>query len=725
MSHKWHFVRAGGVDQVSLRNGADLLALPELDQKLWLALAMPTTGVAIDPRTLELLDRDKDGRIRVPDILDAVEWIGATWKSADDLLRGGDTLPLKAIKDDKVLAAARRILADLKKADAAELTVAEARGAAAAFDATLLNGDGVIIPASTEDADVKRAIEEAIAGAGATADRSGTAGLDRAHADTFFADVDKLAAWYDAGAAHRTLDDGTAAAADALAAVQPKIEDYFARARLAAFDARAVAAVNPQEADLVALGGGVLSAASDDVARLPLGRVEPGRSLPLRGAVNPAWAVRLATFADATVQPILGKRDVLTSEDLATIVERLAGFVAWRAGRPTTSADALDEARVKELATGEQRARIGELIAADQALESAHDAIASVEKAVYLQRDFGRVLRNFVNFSDFYVRRDGAFLAGTLYLDGRAFKLVVPVTDAGKHGTLASMSAAYLAYCDVVRGGVKKSIAVAATNGDGDNLFVGRNGVFYDRDGDDWDATITKLVAHPISVRDAFWSPYKKLVRLIEDQISKRAADADTRSQGRIQSAAVNVATIDQKPAPAAPPPPAEPATKAAPAKKGLDVGVVAIISLAIGAVVGAIGGLVAMLVGMGVWLPLGILGLLLAISGPSMLMAWMKLRQRNLGPLLDANGWAINARARVNVAFGAALTHLAVLPKGSGRSMDDPFADKRRPWKLYIFLVVVLVLGALWYAGRMDRYLPLWVKSGHVLGKHAPINNP
>jgi hypothetical protein len=41
MGHDWHFFRAGGVDQVSLRNGADVLALAELDQKLWVALAMP------------------------------------------------------------------------------------------------------------------------------------------------------------------------------------------------------------------------------------------------------------------------------------------------------------------------------------------------------------------------------------------------------------------------------------------------------------------------------------------------------------------------------------------------------------------------------------------------------------------------------------------------------------------------------------------------------------
>ena len=38
----------------------------------------------------------------------------------------------------------------------------------------------------------------------------------------------------------------------------------------------------------------------------------------------------------------------------------------------------------------------------------------------------------------------------------------------------------------------KLQIVAAFTAGDSDNLMVGRNGVFYDRKGQDWDATITK-----------------------------------------------------------------------------------------------------------------------------------------------------------------------------------------------------------------------------------------
>ena len=98
-----------------------------------------------------------------------------------------------------------------------------------------------------------------------------------------------------------------------------------------------------------------------------------------------------------------------------------------------------------------------------------------------------------------------------------------------KHAAMAGLAGTYLAYCDCVRkgSGEKMQIVAAFTDGDSDNLMVGRNGIFYDRKGRDWDATITKIVDNPISIRQAFWAPYKKVVRMIEEQVAKRAAAAD------------------------------------------------------------------------------------------------------------------------------------------------------------------------------------------------------
>jgi hypothetical protein len=732
MLHRWHFFRAGAVDQVTLRDGFDILALPDLDQKLWVALAMPTKGVDIDSATLDLLDVNHDGRIRVHDILTAVADIKRIFKNPSEVLASHDEVELAAIADDSVVAAAKRMLADLGKRDATAITIDDTIAVTKAFADTVLNGDGIVIPASADAGSLRTAIEQAIAAVGSVTDRSGKPGIDRTLAEQFFADVDTHAAWLAAGASARSLGDATEAAADALRAVRDKLEDYFTRCRLAAFDPRAQAVLAGQESELVALSTKTLTASDEAIRRLPLARVDTAARLQLSAGVNPAWAQALAAFIEKTVKPILGARDALVPADLAALVEKLAAFDTWRASKPDTKVASLPDDRIKELAAPELRAKVYDLIAADEALRSEYDQITNVVKAVRYQRDFGRIARNFVNFSDFYSKKDGVFQAGTLYLDGRALHLCVPVADTAKHGALASASEACLVYCDVTRQGTTKHIAAALTNGDADNVFVGRNGIFYDREGNDWDATVTKIIMNPISVREAFWAPYKKLVKVVEDNITKRAQAADAASTAKIETAGKEIAHGDHAAhaagraaavaAAGAPPAPA-PAVAAAPPSKKIDLGTVAAIGVAIGGIGTLIGALLGTMFGLGKWLPLGVLALLLMISGPSMLLAWLKLRRRNLGPILDANGWAINSRTRINVAFGAAMTELAAIPSGSRRSLSDPFADKSPPWRLYIALTGILVLAGTWYVGRLDSWLPEPARSTSVLGEWAPAH--
>jgi len=103
------------------------------------------------------------------------------------------------------------------------------------------------------------------------------------------------------------------------------------------------------------------------------------------------------------------------------------------------------------------------------------------------------------------------------------------------------------------------------------------------------------------------------------------------------------------------------------------------------------------------------------------MILAYIKLRKRNLGPILDANGWAVNARARINVPFGTSLTGIAKLPPGAERDLSDPFAEKKRPWGFYIAVLVILSLAYCWYMGKLDGPLPLKLESTSVLGPNAP----
>lgn len=686
--HNWKFYRIGGLDQAALETGADLANLKHLDQKLWVALSCPVKGLELDEKTLALIDTDNDGRIRVPELLSAIEWSGLVLNDLGVLLKDSDSVALSAFNTSTPagLAAhtsAKRILASLGKADASAITLTEASDTVRLFASTHLNGDGVITADSVTAADLKLLVAQIISTHGGVPDRSGAAGIDQARLDSFYADATAFAAWQAAGASADvlTLGAGTAAALAAINAVSAKVDDYFSRTRLAAYDARALDALNRSETEYLALAAKDLSVTAAEVAGFPLARIAASQPLPLLTAVNPAWAAALAVLHAAAVTPVFGAaKTELTETEWTALKAKVAAFAAWGVAKAGAAVAPLGLDRVKSILAANQQAELAALITKDKSLEPEFTAIASVEKILRYTRDFRALLHNFVNFFDFYSpSRLATFQAGTLYLDNRSTEFCIGVAGPAP---LAAMSKAYIAYCDLTRAGcAPRKIAACFTQGESDFLFIGRNGIFYDRQGRDWDAAITAIVDNPISVRQAFFSPYKKFVRMIEEQTAKRAAAAEDDNNIRLAAAAEKTANAEKSAAAAASPP------------KKFDIGVIAALGVAAGALGTVLGGLIAGFLGLGVYMPIGVLGIILIISGPSMAIAWLKLRQRNLGPLLEANGWAINGRVKINIPFGTKLTERAALPKNSKLDLNDPYADKKAARRTRATVVIILLI--------------------------------
>ena len=718
-THQWKFFTAGGFDQVKLDTGADLMNLNQLDQKLWVALACPTTGLEFCSKTAALIDTDKDGRIRAPELIAAVKWAGSMLKNTDDLVKGGDTVPFSAINDStpegkQLLASAKQICTNLGKKDATGISVADASDANKIFINTVLNGDGIIIAESATDDATKAAINDIAACMGTLPDRSGKAGIDQAKTDAFFAECVAFDAWNkkadDDKANILPAGDATAAAAAAVKAIKAKVDDFFGRCRLAAFDPRAVALLNRKEEEYLAIAAKDMSISATEIAGFPLAQVGAGKALPLKGAINPAHAAAVAALHASAVKPLLGDKSELTEADWAALQAKLGAFECWSAGKAGGAVEKLSIKRVREILGSKAKENVTALIAKDKALEPEATSIANVEKLTRFVRDLHLLCINFVNFRDFYDGGEPAiFQAGTLFLDQRSCTLCMSVEDAGKHASMAAMAGSYLAYVDCVRKGTgeKRQIVAAFTNGDSDNLMVGRNGLFYDRKGLDWDATITKIIDNPISIRQAFWSPYKKLVRMIEEMAAKRAAAADAEANAKLAEAANKAVNADKAK-------PAEP--------KKIDVGAVAAMGVAFGAIGALITTLIAQASGLFTlpfWLLcLAIVGLLLVISGPSMILAWMKLRKRNLGPILDANGWAVNAKAKLNVPFGASLTGIAALPAGAVVGGDDKFGEKPSAWPGIIkFVIIVAFIFSL-----LNHFYVLDMIAYKATGEHCQI---
>lgn len=698
ISH-WNFFHAGGFDQVVLRNADDLMRLKELDQKLWATLTCPVKGLNIDERMLKYLDVGQDGRIRAPEILAAIDWVLERLANPSQLF---EVTPLtvtdfSATEVGQYLAlAAQRVLEIHGKANGDSLTCQDTSDFSKLFPATEANGDG-LVPAEFADTDAQRqTITDIIKTLGAEADRSGAEAVGAEKINAFYEQVAAVQTWQQSVSAEQqqpfVQDNDTAIIT--LQALRGKIDDYFTRVAMAAYDPRAASIMNGNEAELERLAGLDL-AQRNEIAALPLAQVAASATLPLQQGMNPAWQELLANFSRYVVTPILGEQTHLDAKQWQIILEHCQGYLEWIAKRPALAIlNVLSLARINEIAAQNLQAELLALVEQDKAVEQAAAGLVDLDKLLRFKENLVTLLRNFVSFQNFYLRHEKAvFQAGTLFIDGKSLDLVVEVADVAAHSAVAANSNSFLIYCECKRPGQpingreKLNIVAAVTAGTNQSLTVGRNGLFYDRDGHDWDATVVKVIENAISVREAFWSPYQRIAGLISNQIQKFAASQDSalmnNAMTKVETVGATTATDSAKP----------------PFDIARFAGIFAAIGLAVGAVGTALAAMMSGLMSLTWWQwPLTIFGLMLVVSGPSMLLAWFKLRRRSLGPILDANGWAVNTQAKISIAFGASLTQLAVLPKGSRRTLNDPYAEHRYGWLWGLLVLVIIVSGAGYY---------------------------
>ena len=693
-SYPWKFASVGGTVRVNIQSGEDIRHLGELDRKLWTVLSCPTSGLEFDETTLKLIDVDKDGKIRVDEVIKTAQWLTRILKNADDLLKENDSLPLDGFNTEdpdgaRLQASARQILKNLQL-EKDSISLEDTADNVKIFAQTQFNGDGIITPASAPDEATAKLIET-IAGIASAIDRSGVPGITAEHVEAFYAACADFQAWMAAG----TKDvfpygDKTADALAAVNAIQDKVADYFMRCKLIGFDAASAEAVDVSVAKIAAIEGN-LAAATDQIALQPLAKPAADGKLVLK-AVNPAWKGAI----DAVVSLVGIKNEALDEAEWAAILGTFAPYVAWMDAKKGAEVEALGLECVNAILKEDKKAALLELLEKDKAEEANALSIEEVDKVLRLNKHFYRFLNNYVVLADFYdPERKAIFQAGRLYIDQRSTDLCVKV--AGPAPEISSLSGMYILYCACTSEKLGKSFNIAAvlTDGDVDGLREGKNAVFYDRDGNDYTAKVVAIVDNPISIRQAFWTPYRKLARMINDRIDKKAAEKNEKSMSGLTSAA-DTATEGKAPA--------------VPFDIGKFAGIFAAIGMAVGLVGAALAGVVSALKGITFWQILLILGvLMLLISGPSMFIAWRKIRRRDLGPVLNANGWAINAAALVRAKFGKTLTSLAQFPK---LTAVDPEARKkanvRKFWGWFCGLVVVACV-ALWLCNVLA---PIGIKS-------------
>lgn len=639
MSYNWNYTYVGGVPRVKIATGSDIAHLAELDEKMWTVLSCPVKGLELDEKTLSYIDTNHDGHVHVSEVVATSKWLVAVLKDMNLLVPGTDEVRLDAL--------------DASTDEGRQLLEAARRLLAAAGKA---------------DADRIALADSSVC-------------LERAKAE-------KLAALKAERAALEAVEAPfgaqTEAVAAAYAALDAKVRDFFLRGRLAQFSAESREKLDVQAEQIESISRDNLTERTAEIAACPLARIGEAGVLPLDAVVNPAWTAQwdaVKTAFDADVTP----------ETWEAVGARLKAY-----------ADYCAKQDVKD---------------SDVALDDESKSIELVDKLLHLTRDFFTLLRNFVTLSDFYTPGGKAiFQAGRLYIDQRACDFCVCVQDAGAMAAQAAASGMYLVFCqctDRTRG-LTMPIVAAITVGDTQNISVGKNGIFYDRQGHDWDACVTAIVDNPISIGQAAWSPYRKMAEFIEEKVRSMAASKESqlteKATASIDAKAETAAAATAEAAAAGPKaaPAAQTGSGENAAAKSFDIAKFAGIFAAIGMAIGFIGSFLTTLgsefMKLLWWqMPLCILAIFLLISGPSMFIAWLKLRKRNISPILNANGWAVNASAKISIRFGNALSEQACFPLSAKMRGQDPFADKGLPWwqhLLWASALLLFVAAVCWFFG-------------------------
>ena len=712
--YKWEFENIGGTSRVRIFKGDDIAHLDELDTKMWTVLSCPVKGLEIDEKSLAYMDHDSDGKIRVNDVISISKWITSVLKNSNIILKGQDSIDIEQINTDipegvKLYNSAKQILENLNK-EGSVISLADTADIAAIFAKTRFNGDGIITEASTDDEQEKAAITAAIASTGGSVDRSGAQGVSAEQIETFYADLAAYEAWNNA-AVTPPFADKTDAAIEMYNALDAKIRDFFMRSKLASFSPDSTAALDVQTARIEAISAENLQCKQEEIAQYPIARITGKAEIDLSAPINPAWADK---FNSLKAIAIGTDKTSLTEADWDEIGAQFAAYTAWKNDKAGASVEALGLDAVKELLDQNKKDALLALVEQDAALKEDAENIEVVDKFLHILKDFYRLLKNFITFHDFYDKSKkvkAIFQSGTLIIDQRACHFCMKVTDMAKHSASAATSGLYLVYCDCTTKtrAEKLQIVAAITVGDVGYLTVGKNAIYYDNEGVEWDAVITKVVDNPISISQAFWSPYRRMATAIENLINKSAAEKDAKIMSQATDK-INAmpASIPATPAPAAngTAAPAAPAAPAPPFDIAKFAGIFAAIGMGVGMIGTALASIAKGIFALEWWqLALSFAALLLIISGPAMVMAWMKLRRRNIAPLLNANGWAINAASKISIPFGATLTDIAKYPK---LRMKDPYAKKgMATWKkwliAFIFLTIIAGTAAYIYFMRPD----------------------
>ncbi len=705
------FTRFGRSHHLRLETVSDLKQALQLDEALWVATSCPLNTLNCDPVFLALLDTDRNGRLQVSEVREALRWTLAVLADPQGLLDKNDALVLNAINlshpdGQRISAAARKMLDRLEAGDFTRITLAQVRRIKQQVESASVSEAGVVLPEAADDPELHDFLAAIVTATGGAPHPVGQRGVTAALLDQFRTQAEKMLAWRAAGrlpadqltTAIQPLGDATTAAAAAVRDVAAVLDAYFAQCRAVALDGALLGRITPHAGVLAQLDWTNPQAIEAMLRSAPPAPPRPAQTLPLDPSqLNPAYRTAIAALHQQALIPLLGDiGSELSVGQWRELRAKLSAHEQWRASKPGAALDGYADDALQRWLDPSLAARTAALLERSHDTAFVLDNVRLTEKLVLYQQLLLDLLNNFVSFPDlFQPRRRALFELGTLVMDGRRFNLAVPVENRAEHAAIARTGSMCVLYIELTgpQAAGKREAAVPVTAGGIGNLTVGKRGVFLTLTGELLDARVVQIIDNPISLREAVWAPFKRLGAVITGKIESMTSSAEKQLDTTGAKAFDQMATLNAAPTT---PTTAAPATAAAGAPAGAwrpgAGGLLAGGGIAIAALGSATAYIARTVEALTQWhnLVLVILAAVLAVLAPTTLVAWLKLRRRDLSVILEGAGWAINAQMRLTSAQSRYFTQRPPFPAGAQGVW-------RLRWAHLLWLLLGVGLPALW----------------------------
>jgi len=654
------------------------------------------------------------------EVKDAIRWLLANLRDRSGLTEASQVLRLEAINTDheegkRIHRAASKILERLGTPGSDRISLEQVRRVKVEAESRPISEAGVVLPEAAEDPQIRQFMTDIVATLGGAPHPSGRPGVSQAQLDAFAKQARAYLDWRARGgipagqtrSAVMPLGARTPEAFGLYASLRGKIDEYFAQCEAVAFSPAVAEQIWANSAERASVDFSDPAAIRAFLEKAPLAKPRPDRLLCLDEELNPHYAAALAELKGKVLEPALGgDAKTLSEAQWQQVKDLFAAHEAWLKAKAGAAVERLGPGKLKEYLDERFSRTVQTLIArrAETAIEL--DNIRLAEKLILYQANLLTLANNFVSFPHLYdPARRALFEMGTLIMDGRHFNMSVKVADRAAHSSVAKTSNIFVLYVEVLPAGDEKyEVAVPVTSGGRGNLCVGKRGVFQDVAGRERDARVVQIIENPISISEALVSPFQRLGRLITGKIEAMATVAEK----KLDATAAGAVDLIQKG-------PAQPAPAARPGAGLMAGGLLMGGGVAIAALGSAAAYITKTLASINkLKLLIGVFVAILAVMVPYSVMAFVKLRKRDLSAILEGSGWAINARMRLTFRQGRFFTQQPRLPAGAWR-----IGARRGRWGVVaVAIVVLLALG--WYVGRR------WMKSAPTPATQAaPAGTP